>query len=416
VKAELWDEISFASSTATAWHQAVERGYAVLIHDLTEKKEWAGQVRRSEQSFAEAVDAIEEYGIFMLDKKGYVQTWNRGAQRIKGYLPGEIIGRHFSIFYPEEARLSHHPDKELAVAAAKGYYEEEGWRLRKDGSAFWASVTITAMRDESAALQGFVKVTRDLTARKMHELELQQARDQAQEASKLKSQFVANVSHEIRTPLAGIIGMSELLAQDQTLSSEQREAAGHILSSSERLLVVLNDILDFSKLEAGKMQLRQRPFSVVQLVEDVCHLIEPTTASKAIRIVRCIDDSLPPQLLGDEAKLRQGLLNLAQNAAKFTAQGEIQVRVQLIESDARQVLVKFSVKDTGIGVKPDVQGKLFQPFVQADGSVTRFYGGTGLGLSITKGYVDLMSGKIGYESEPGIGSEFWFIVPLQVVA
>lgn len=391
-------------------------GHGLLIRDLSEGRLAKERFRQSERTLEATVGAIEEYAIFLLDPQGFIQTWNRGAQRIKGWTADEIIGKHFSVFYPEEARIEHHPDYELKQAVQNGYYEEENWRIRKDGSRFWALVNITSIKDENGELQGFVKVTRDLTRRKIMESELLTAKEQAQEASKLKSQFVANVSHEVRTPLAGIIGMAELLVTDKSLNEEQMEAAQHIFTSAERLLEVLNDILDFSKLESGRVELHESRFSLAQLIRDVCESIGPAAMKKGIHVCCLVDEGLPTHMIGDELKIRQGLLNLAHNAVKFTKEGSVDVMAQLVHRNEREARVRFVVKDTGVGISKDAQKKLFQPFVQADGTISRRYAGTGLGLSITKGYVTLMRGEIGYESEPGLGSEFWFSVPLKLCA
>lgn len=325
---------------------------------------------------------------------------------MKGYTADEIVGKNFSIFYTEEAQKSEHPAYELQQAIKNGSYEEEGWRVREGGSLFWASVTITAI-----PAGGFVKVTRDLTERKQKEQELLKARDQAILANKLKAEFMASVTHEIRTPLSGVVGMAELLSQEPQ-SEEAPELARRVFSAAKRLLTVLNSLLDFSKLEAGKVQSEDDVvFFPQRLVADVIELVKSTADTKGLRLE--VDIDLPEQLIGDESKIRQVLLNYVHNAVKFTDQGLIRVQASVEKESDRQIFVRFSVSDTGIGISQDAQTRLFEPFVQADGSISRRFGGTGLGLAIAKQLVALMKGTTGVRSEEGHGSTFWFVIGLR---
>ena len=390
-------------------------GYAKVTRDLTERLAANELQRQTEEVFRLMVDAVKDYAIFLLTPEGIVFTWNEGARRINGYEASEIVGKHFSNFYTDEDRAKKHPDEELDAAKSVGSYQEEGWRVRKDGTVFWASVTITAVRDAKGELRGFAKVTRDLTERRAYELELEAARDEALRASNLKSQFVANVSHEVRTPMAGIIGMAEQLVEDATLTEDQREAAEHVFMSSKRLLEVLNDLLDFSKLEAGRVELEESVFRIDMMFQEIVDSIYSPATKKGLKITSVIDRKLPKIFRGDEAKIRRSLLNLSHNAVKFTKDGTISISAILAEQNSDNVLVKFEVVDTGIGIPQEVMDKLFEPFVQADGTTRRKFGGTGLGLSITKRYVELMSGEIGLESKEDSGSTFWFTVPLKQV-
>ncbi|HEY9788862.1 MAG TPA: PAS domain S-box protein [Candidatus Obscuribacterales bacterium] len=390
-------------------------GFAKILRDLTEPLVAAEKLRRSEEAFDLVVSSIKDYAIFLLDQDGYVLTWNEGAERIKQYKAEEIIGKHFSTFYPQALRDVDHPAHELELAIKNGHYEEEGWRLRKDGTQFWAAVTITPVKDRDGILSGFIKVTRDLTERRNGEIALRNARDEAVSANKLKSQFVANISHEVRTPLAGVIGMAELLLQDETLGLDQREASEHIFSASTRLLEVLNDLLDFSKLEAGRVELYESQFAPRTILWEVRQSIEQLAAKKGVIVKVDMDKSVPGMLYGDEGKIRQALLNFAHNSVKFTNEGSIELLANVDRSENGLVHLRFTVKDTGIGIDKDAQQRLFQPFVQADGTIKRRFAGTGLGLSITKGFITLMHGELGFESEPGKGSTFWFSVPLRTL-
>jgi osomolarity two-component system sensor histidine kinase TcsA len=354
----------------------------------------------------------------MLDPQGIVVTWNEGAQRIKGYTASEIIGQHFSIFYREDERSIGHPDKELEITRKNERYEEEGWRVRKDGSHFLANVVITAIF-ENGNLIGFTKVTRDLTERRVAEQQreidsrlLAQSNEELQRALELKSLFLSTLSHEVRTPMGGIIGMAELLTL-KNLGEEENEIVRSIFDSSKRLLQLLNDMLDGARIESGKMQLEYRRFSLKAVIGDTIQLIKPEASKKDLRVLSNCDATVPEFLCGDEYRIRQILLNIAFNAVKFTKTGEIKIACALKQVKGSTTNIRIEVTDTGIGITPEDQKKLFEPFAQAGSSTARLYGGTGLGLSISKSLVELMSGEIGVESEPGAGATFWFELPFQ---
>jgi PAS domain S-box-containing protein len=398
-------------------------GFAKVTRDLTERKQaeqqrdaHSKQLAQSEKIFRLLVSGVKDYAIFMLSPEGYVLTWNEGAQRIKGYSASEIIGKHFSQFYTKEAKDIEHPQKELDTATKEGRYEEEGWRVRKDGTTFWASVVITAVRDDQGQLIGFAKVTRDLTERRLSEKhreanakQLAETNVELQLALDAKDRFLSTVSHEVRTPMAVIIGMTEILTL-QDFGKDNNTIIQNIFQSCKRLLQLLNNVLETARMHSGNLRLEPRKFAVRAALGDIRQLIAPDASKKNLAVVGFCDAAIPEMLCGDEMRLRQILLNLAFNAVKFTEKGEINIACNVKEESDGKTIVRFTIRDTGIGISPEDQTKIFKPFSQVD-VTPRSLTGTGLGLSICKDLVELMGGKIGVQSELGKGSTFWFDIP-----
>jgi PAS domain S-box-containing protein len=365
----------------------------------------------TERRFRLMVESVVDYAIFMLDAEGRVASWNAGAQRIKGYAAGEIVGEHFSRFYPAEEIARGKPQRALEVASREGRFEEEGWRLRKDGSTFWASVVITAVRDDTERLLGFAEVTRDLTERKQVEAALVDAKVEAERASESKSQFLANMSHELRTPLNSLLILARLLADNigGNLNDKQVRFAQTIYASGMDLLTLINDLLDLAKIESGAVTaLHMAPAPLEELRAELERTFRQVAQEKGLQFAIEIAPGLPPTIRTDATRLKQILKNLLANGFKFTQQGGVRLRIAPREPRS----VAFSVSDTGIGIAPDKQRIIFEAFQQADGTTSRKYGGTGLGLSISRELTRLLGGELELSSEPGKGSSFTLVLPL----
>jgi two-component system sensor histidine kinase/response regulator len=287
----------------------------------------------------------------------------------------------------------------------------EKWNLLQQTKAHAAQLE-DRVRVRTAELElANMSLQQEIVRRTKVESDLHRAKDAAESADRAKSAFLANMSHEIRTPMNGVIGMANLLL-DTPLNEEQRDIARTLCQSSDTLLTLINDILDFSKIEADRLELEAIDFHLAEQLQAAVELQTETAASKGLELVFQIDPAIPTHVRGDPIRLRQVLLNLVGNAVKFTAHGEVSVQVLLLPSRDGQLNLRCEVRDTGIGIPPDVQGSLFQPFMQADSSTTRKFGGTGLGLAICRRLVQLMGGNIGVESRAGAGSTFWFTAVL----
>ena len=417
------------------------------------------------------IESVRDYAIFALDATGHIRTWNVGAQRLKGYTTDEILGRHFSVFYTPEDVAAGRPQRNLEIAGREGRVEDEGWRVRKDGSRFWADVVITALRDRSGRLVGFGKVTRDLTERREKEehararaaesaareaaeqrrreveelntqleqqaLELEQQIEEAQqlteeleisnvqlqeateiaeraqrdavEANAAKSEFLAAMSHELRTPLNAIAGYLQLVAMGihGPVTESQRIALARAQRSQEHLLSLINDVLNFAKLEAGRVEYRMEDVSLAAAAAAVAPMIEPQFVANGI----AFDVRISPQVIvhADRDKVQQILLNLLSNAAKFTEPGG-RVAMRTTTRDDRSGMVRLEVEDTGCGIPPDKLEAIFDPFTQVNRRLRRPTEGTGLGLSISRDLARGMGGDLHARSVEGEGATFTLIL------
>jgi PAS domain S-box-containing protein len=352
------------------------------------------------ERFQLLVEGVKEYAILMLDGRGHIVSWNGGAERIKGYAAPEVLGRHFSLFYTDEAIADGHPDRELEIARREGRYEEEGWRVRKDGTQFWAHVLITALEDEHGRLQGFAKVTRDLTERRAAEEAQQRANEQTQRASQAKTDFLSRMSHELRTPLTAVLGFAELLGLDE-LAPHQREAVDQIRHAGELLLSLVEDLLDISQIEADRLSLSLEPVDVGEVVAQSLELTAPMAVERGSRIVPPPRSDTLLYARADRQRLKQVLLNLLTNAVKYNRpQGTVWLTIGV-----REERVVISVRDDGHGIDPAAMDRLFMPFERL-GAEAGEIAGTGLGLALSQRLVELMNGTITVDSEVGMGSVF----------
>jgi PAS domain S-box-containing protein len=358
--------------------------------DLLRSREAA--LREGEERYRRVIEGVRDYGIFALDVEGRVVSWNTGAERIKGWTADEILGRHFSVFYPAEARDGT-PPRLLEAARRDGRVEDEGWRVRRDGGRFWANVVITALRDENGALTGFSKVTRDITDRRRAEQALGHARAEAERASRAKSEFLSRMSHELRTPLTAILGFNQLLGMDrETLTDDQRHAVEQIAKAGGHLLAMIEDVLDIARIEAGGHALSPEPLALGPLLEDVRNLIAPQ--AQAMNAVVRIEGDGAVQATADRRATVQILLNLLSNAIKYgPAGGTVTLTV-----GARASRVCIEVEDQGPGVPPDMTDRLFTPFDRLDADRWSGVQGSGLGLALSRGLAQAQGGDVAYRA------------------
>ncbi|MGQ3055531.1 MAG: hybrid sensor histidine kinase/response regulator [Roseateles sp.] len=397
-------------------------GFAKVTRDLTQRRAHEEELRRSEERFRLLVEGVADYAIFMLDPNGNIATWNVGAERIKGYTADDIIGQHFSRFYPAQARESGWPEHELLEATAKGSFVDEGWRIRKDGSQFWANVTITALRDDTGRLLGFAKLTRDLTEKKRVEAAEQQSRQRdeilqaersarmaAQHAVRIKDEFLATLSHELRTPLSAILGWSQiLLHKGASLPAQQLQRAHEVIDRNARAQAqLIDDLLDLSRIVSGKTRLEIQQVQVAPIVQAAIDSARPSAEAKGLRL-QALLEPVESLVSADPARFQQVVWNLLTNAIKFTPKGgQIQVLLQRVNSH-----IELSVSDTGIGIPPSFLPHVFERFTQHDGTAARNFGGLGLGLAICKQLVELHGGSIRAASQgENLGATFSVTLP-----
>jgi PAS domain S-box-containing protein len=375
-----------------------------VLHDISDRIAHERAIKESEKRYRAVVDTVREV-IFQIDKEGRFAFLNPAWTEITGFTIEESLGKPIHDYlHPDdcatcEQRLSPLMAGEVSSCTAELRF------MRKDGGIRWMGGSARTLEDFPG--RGASGTLIDITASRDAEAVLQKAKDAAEAANRAKGDFVATMSHEIRTPMNAIIGMTGLLLETN-LSREQREFAEAVRFSGEGLLAIINDILDFSKIESSRLDIEEVYLDLRTCIEESLDLVAASAAAKGLEIGYVVDPDVPACVVGDATRIRQVLVNLLANAVKFTRHGGVLVSLRADQAEDRMIQLCFCVKDTGIGIPADRLERLFQPFTQADSSISRQYGGTGLGLAISKQLAELMGGTVRVESEPGAGSSFYF--------
>jgi PAS domain S-box-containing protein len=375
-------------------------GFSVIVRDLTERRRHDESLQHIEERFRLMVECVSDYAIVMLDETGLVTSWNTGATRISGYSAEDMIGEHFSRFYPLDAIERGWPQHELEIAGRDGRFEDRGWRLRKDGTRFWANVIITAMHDSEGKLRGYAKVTRDLTETKRAEA--------LEEAGRQTTEFLAMLAHELRNPLAPIRNAVSMMRISDVQDPSLLRARDMIDRQVDHLTRLVDDLLDIGRIRSGKITLRREPLDVGTMLARAVEASQPLITARR-HALQVLSAPAPLMVLGDTLRLAQVVTNLLNNAAKYTPEGGY-IWLSL-ERQSGHALIR--VRDNGMGIRADVLPRIFELFMQADRGLARSEGGLGIGLTLVDRLVDLHGGSVeAYSAGPGLGSEFIVRLPL----
>ncbi|HKT74383.1 MAG TPA: PAS domain S-box protein [Steroidobacteraceae bacterium] len=376
------------------------RGFLKITRDLSDRRRHEELLRQSEERFRLLVNAVQDYAIFMIDPNGKVASWNPGAERINGYTAVEIMGQDFSCFYTLEARTEGKPAQDLQAAAKQGSVEDHGWRVRKDGSRFWAVGTLTAVYDSSSQLRGFAKITRDMTERKQIEA-LEEARERIHE-------FLAMLSHELRNPLAPLQASADILASRALSDAIATQASDVIGRQVQHLTHLVDELLDMSRITSGRITLSRELLDISLVVTRAIEASRPLIDAKSHVLAVALPSS-PVLVSGDLTRLTQVFVNLLNNAARYTpAGGQIEVFTRICEAG-----VAVHVRDNGVGMTPELLPRVFELFTQGPRALDRSEGGLGIGLALVQQLVRLHGGTIEASSSgPELGSEFIVRLPI----
>ena len=381
----------------------------VILRDTTERKRMENELKSTKEHLEAMINALPDL-MFRMDRTGRILDFFSASSEELLLPPEEFLGKTVSQVLPEEAATVYLTA--LDDAATSGRSSGHIYSLLKRVGLQWYELSIAAMSTPVQADTHFIVLARNITLRIQSEAALRLAKEEAESANRAKSAFLANTSHEIRTPLNAILGFAQLL-EKESLPGGQNEMVQNIRQAGSTLLDILNDIIELSRIEAGQLHIETRPFELKTLITNVCRLHEESALSKGLEFA--VEQPAPSgQLIGDPLRLGQILQKLIGNAIKFTERGRIHIKVTMQPLLATTASLQFRITDTGAGIAAETKDRLFKPFTQADGSITRRFGGAGLGLSICKRLVEMMGGNIDFESTPGTGSSFWFEVPVEI--
>jgi two-component system, sensor histidine kinase and response regulator len=426
--AEMQMEIDMLRREIRVAREAAEINADFVVKQFEQTEQMLHRFQSADAERQAVLDAATQLSIIATYLDGTIQLFSKGAATLLGYKPAEMINHRniLSLHLPEELDYygkmvsgglpgsSLHDMKVFEQFVKQKHTRAQEWvYVCKDGAHLPVSLSVTSLYNPVGRVVGYLFTAMDMTRHKQMERDLILAKEQAEAANASRGDFLARMSHEIRTPMNGIIGMATLL-EKTPLDPRQHNYVKKVLGSANTLLRLLNDILDFSKIDAGKLQLEEVPFNLEEVLGNIAHVVGMQAEKKGLEFLFRIDPRVSRNFIGDPLRLGQVLMNLAGNAVKFTERGEVVIAVGLEERWEDQITLRFSVRDSGIGLQPEQIGRLFSAFSQADDSITRKYGGTGLGLAICKQLTELMGGEIWIESEPGVGTEFIFTAKVRL--
>ncbi len=406
-----WIDITAEKKAQTEERLLREELEARVATRTAELAEITEELRLANNEQQAIFDATQVGVVFVVDRK--VRRCNRAMEGLLGYTIDEMLGNSTRMFYACDEVFEAVGELIEETVKCTGTLRQEVDMRRKDGSIFPGRVTVQRV-SEGSIDEGVVAILEDMTQSHETIRAIQRAKTMAEQAAAAKTDFMANMSHEIRTPMTGILGMTHLLLNDESLTDGQRGQLEKIQGAGQHLLAILNDVLDFSKIEAGKMIIDNVDFLLGDVLDDVAAMVGSAASAKGLAFSLAVEPDVPGCLRGDPMRIAQVLTNYANNAVKFTEAGRVDIRVAMAGSSADGLMLRFSVRDTGPGLSESHQVRLFQSFEQADTSITRKHGGTGLGLAISKQLAEHMGGEVGVNSIEGEGAEFWFTVQVKV--